>query len=105
MTYEYWYSPVLLIPSHEIPLIAAWRPTVTQHAYSETDQRSEVTWLENFEVQMRDASDIPDRLRADIEHLRDVIAGKVSNRRQSVEEGHWATIEGYHRRPRRDVKR
>ena len=78
MTSETWSTPVLLIPPHEIPKIAAWRPTVTPHAFSETDQRSKVTWLEKFEAQMGDASGIPDRLRADIQHLRDVIAGKVS---------------------------
>ena len=51
---------------------------MTPHAFSETDQRSKVTWLEKFEAQMRDASGIPDHLRADIRHLKDVIAGKVS---------------------------
>ena len=65
MTSETWSTPVLLIPPHEIPKIAAWRPTVTPHAFSETDQRSKVTWLEKFEAQMRVASAIPDHVRAD----------------------------------------
>ena len=78
MTSETWSTPVLLIPPHEIPKIAAWRPTVTQHAFSEADQRSKVTWLEKFEAQMGDASGISDRLRADIRHLREIIAGNVS---------------------------
>ena len=49
-------SPVLLIPSHEIPLIAAWRPTVTQHAYSETDQRSKVMMVANWAADTRPTS-------------------------------------------------
>ena len=56
MTSEEWSSPVLLIPSHEIPLIAAWRPTVTQHAYSETDQRSKVMMVANWAADTRPTS-------------------------------------------------
>ena len=59
MTSEEWSSPVLLIPPHEMNTIAAWRPTVIPHVYSETDQRSKWTWLEKFEAQMRVASAIP----------------------------------------------
>ena len=56
MTSEEWSSPVLLIPSHEMPLIAAWRPTVTQHAYSETDQRSKVMMVANWAADTRPTS-------------------------------------------------
>ena len=78
MTSEEWSTPVLLIPPHEMPIIAAWRPQVTPHQYSDKDQRGKITWLEKFEAQLHDASGIPDHLRADIRHLKDVIAGKVS---------------------------
>ena len=78
MTSEEWSTPVLLIPPHEMPTIAAWRPQVIPHQYSDKDQRGKITWLEKFEAQLHDASGIPDHLRADIRHLKDVIAGKVS---------------------------
>ena len=45
---------------------------------SENDQRSKVAWLEKFEAQRRESSGFPDHVQADIQHLRDVIAGKVS---------------------------
>ena len=78
MTSEEWSTPVLLIPPHEMQSIAAWRPQVTPHQYSDKDQRGKITWLEKFEAQLHDASGIPDHVRADIRHLKDVIAGKVS---------------------------
>ena len=78
MTSEEWSRPVLLIPPHEMRSIAAWRPEVTPHQYSDMDQRGKITWLEKFEAHMHDASGLPDHVRADIRHLKDVIAGKVS---------------------------
>ena len=78
MTSEEWSTPVLLIPPHEIQTIAAWRPQVTPHQYSEKDKRGKMRWLEKFEAQMLDASGVTDHVRADIQHLRDDIAGKVS---------------------------
>ena len=78
MTSEEWSTPVLLIPPHEIQSIAAWRPQVTPHQYSDMDQRGKMTWLEKFEAQMHDASGTADHVRADIRHLKDVIAGKMS---------------------------
>ena len=51
---------------------------MTPHQYPEKDQRGKMAWLEKFEAQMIDASGIPDHVRADIQNLRDVIAGTVS---------------------------
>ena len=42
MTSENWSAPVLLIPPHEIREIAAWRPLVTPHQYSEKDKRGKM---------------------------------------------------------------
>ena len=49
MTSEYWSRPVLLIPPHEMPALAAWRPDQVVQEWSPNDQTSKLAWVNKLE--------------------------------------------------------
>jgi hypothetical protein len=73
MTSETWSKPVLLIPEHDIPRVAMWRPAQKQQVFKKKKADAKLSWLNKFEVSLADASWTVEKHAAALNDLRDIV--------------------------------